>query len=375
MRRLLAVALCCTVVLLSLSACTTATGDSESERAASKSLSASDVALDPSPSADSTSVQPEAPAEEPVTYPAGWLAVEAGGIPAGTALRILHVPDVEIIGHRNGQPVTDDEQAQLQASWPAIGDGEALVEFDGRIETVPADWLLVNLPDVLTQAEYDIVYSYASTSRCAGQDIPGVTGERLPGYADGKQDNPYLAKPQFAVPCAYRTALKANAVCDVLASQGLRLLVYDAYRPMTAQIHLSDMIESAFWSNPAMQESLGDWSLSWYVANGPSGHNFGTDLDVAVCDAGGTPLAMPSAFDAFDETGHLTDLPMNASDITPEAYREAVIENGACMALHDAFAQAGFTELSSEWWHFADDETESEMRALVGEGGLDFVAA
>ena len=60
--------------------------------------------------------------------------------------------------------------------------------------------------------------------------------------------------------------------------------------------------------------------------------------------------------------------------ITPESYRPEVAGNEACLALHEAFRAAGFTELASEWWHFADDETEQRLRALVGPQALDFVA-
>ena len=160
----------------------------------------------------------------------------------------------------------------------------------------------------------------------------------------------------------------------MLAEDGYRLLVFDAYRPMSAQWYLSDRFETAFWENGDMQANLGDWALTWYVADGPSGHNYGTDLDVGVCDSNGEPLGMPSDFDAFDESGHLTESPLNTSDITPAAYRPAVSENPACMALHDAFVRAGFDELASEWWHFGDAETEAAMREAVGGGGLDFTA-
>jgi D-alanyl-D-alanine dipeptidase len=44
------------------------------------------------------------------------------------------------------------------------------------------------------------------------------------------------------------------------------------------------------------------------------------------------------------------------------------------MALHTAFKEAGFSELASEWWHFADEETEAEMRSIVGDNGMDYVA-
>ena len=67
--------------------------------------------------------------------------------------------------------------------------------------------------------------------------------------------------------------------------------------------------------------------------------------------------------------------PIDSASIGPGAYRDAVLENDACMTLHASFTSAGFSELASEWWHFGDGETEAANRAIVGGGGLDFVAA
>ena len=321
------------------------------------------------PSASESATRETAP-----SYPIGWLAAPSGEIPSGTPLAIRHLPDIEIQAHRDGAAVAEDEQRRLDENLPEADASQAVVEYEGKLLAVDADDVLVNLPDVLPQAEYDIVYSYASTSECAGQPIPGVTGMRIEGYAEGKQASSYQGCDQFAVPCAYRTALKAMAACEQLDKQGYRLLVFDAYRPITAQLFLSDAFEQACSENETMAESLGAWPLAWYVASGASGHNYGTDLDVGVCDKDGNPLPMPSAFDAFDESGHLTDEPMDSGSISPESYREAVAGNAACTALHAAFTEAGFSELASEWWHFGDEETEAEMRAIAGDQGLDFVA-
>ena len=308
------------------------------------------------------------------TYPIGWLAFPSGEIPTGVPIAIRHLPEMDTLAHRGGKAVSEDDQSSLDEALPEAGEDQAVVEYNGELLTVDASAVLVNLPDVLPQVEYDIVYSYAATSACDGQPIPGVTGIRLEGYAEGKQANSYLNVEQFAVPCAYRTALKVQTVCEQLDEQGLRLLVYDAYRPMAAQRQLSDAFEQACSENETITESLGAWSMTWYVASGASGHNYGTDLDVGVCKKDGTPLPMPSAFDAFDESGHLTNEPMDAASITPESYREAVSGNDACLALHAAFTEAGFEELASEWWHFGDRETETEMRAIIGDQGLGFVA-
>lgn len=373
-------------ITLLLCMCSCSAGKSSGSAAASQQATASESSALPtrdtaasSASASENAAPPEEPpsqppAEEPVSYPTGWLVASAADMPAGQAVRIRTLPDMPVEAHRNGTAIPAEEQAGLQASLPEAGPDDAIVEFEGRVAAVNKDFLLVNLPDILPQAVYDIVYSYASTSRCAGQDIPGVTGQRLEGYAEGKQGDAYLASEQFAVPCAYRTALKAAAIEGALEQAGYRLLVYDAYRPMTAQFHLSNAFQQAYDANEAIRSGIEPWSVNWFVALGASGHNFGTDLDVGACTQDGTPCPMPSAFDAFDASGHLTDIPMDAASITPDAYCQAVAANDACMALHREFTAAGFTEIASEWWHFGDEETEFALRGIVGDGGLDFVA-
>lgn len=308
-----------------------------------------------------------------ISYPTAWLIVDVDGIPAGTALQLLSAPGLSIEGHRNGVAISLVEQEREMASWAISPDEEiALVEYHGMLAAVDPSLLLMNLPDVMPDAVYDIVYSYAATSNCAGNAIPGVTGERIPGYAEGMRESAYWGASRYVVPCAYRTALKLRAASSVLQESGYRLLVYDAYRPMTAQRYLSDAFAAAYEENLAIREGVGDWSLAWYVASGPSGHNYGTDVDVGVCDLDGNSLPMPSSFDAFDESGHLTWSPMDSAAISVDSYRDAVLQNDACMALHQAFASAGFAELASEWWHFGDPETEASSRNMIGDEGLDF---
>lgn len=357
-----------------------ATTDSASSSKATSSSSAESSSSSASSSTSSSGASSASSssgvsrAEQPVAYPTGWLIASAEGVTAGVAVSVLHLPDLDIVAHRNGVEVPAHEREELRAGWPSPGEGEAIVQYGGQTMCVNADLLLVNMPDLLPDAVYDIVYAYAATSDCLGQGIPEVTGEHIAGYAYGKQDNEYLGKDEFAVPCAYRTFLKARRAADELENSGYRLLVYDVYRPMTTQQFLSDAFTAAYESNGTIQSGLGGWGLTWYVADGPSGHNFGTDLDVGLCDAQGSPLPMPSAFDAFDSTGHLTSSPIDSGSITPAEYCDAVSSNEACLALHRAFVDAGFSEIASEWWHFGDNEAEAANREVVGASGLDFMA-
>ena len=340
-----------------------------------KGSSDADTLNDDDAARRSETAKQEEEADCPITYPTAWVICAMGSIPAGEAVRVLSLPEIEVEPRRGGVPLTADEREAEKRSWPVDeGAGDAIIEAGGEVMPVGPDLLLVNLPNIMPSAAYDVVYSYGATSNCGGIEIPGITGERIVGYAGGRQEDRYLAARQFAAPCAYRTALKAIGAAEALENCGYRLLVYDAYRPMSAQHRLSEAFEQAYNGNPAIREAVGGWSLGWYVASGASGHNYGTDLDVGVCDLDGNPIAMPSTFDAFDEGGHLTKAPMASENIGTESYCDAVSRNTACMKLHEAFTAAGFSELASEWWHFGDEETEARIRAVVGPEGLDFMA-
>ena len=311
---------------------------------------------------------------EGVQYPIGWLTTDCVGLSAGTPVEIVYLPEIEVFARVGGAVNKRASAAQLESVDDSPPSDKPILKYEKKLFSVDAECILVNLPDVLPEEAYDVVYSYSSTSNCAGEILPGVTGARLTGYADGKQNNAYLARREFVVPCAYATAAKLTTVASSLKKRGYLLLVYDVYRPMSAQNQLSEAFQNAYESNDDIKAGVGEWPLNWYVASGASGHNYGTDIDVGLCDLEGNPLQMPSEFDAFDERGHLTDQPIGASEIQPDLYCETVKANEACIVLHDEFRKTGCTELASEWWHFGDEETEVKMRYVIGEGGLDIFA-
>jgi D-alanyl-D-alanine dipeptidase len=110
-----------------------------------------------------------------------------------------------------------------------------------------------------------------------------------------------------------------------LQSQDLGLKVFDAYRPLSVQKKLWQILP-----DPR------------YVANPVKGsrHNRGSAVDVTLVDKDGNELPMPTEFDEFSEKAHhdYADLPID------------VLRNRQC--LKDAMLAAGFQPLSTEWWHY-----------------------
>jgi poly-gamma-glutamate synthesis protein (capsule biosynthesis protein) len=124
------------------------------------------------------------------------------------------------------------------------------------------------------------------------------------------------------------TARKLNKVQGILARSQLRLKIWDGYRPLSIQRRMWNKVRDAR-----------------YVANpdkGGSRHNRGCAVDVTLVDRNGRELEMPTGFDDFSLRAHA-----EYSGATPAAKKNRAL-------LGKAMTAAGFTQLSTEWWHFDD---------------------
>jgi D-alanyl-D-alanine dipeptidase len=139
----------------------------------------------------------------------------------------------------------------------------------------------------------------------------------------------FMKTPLYPVAKAYLRAPAAHALADVereLATRGLGLKVFDAYRPYR--------VTEAMWEpikNPD------------YVADPAKGsrHNRGAAVDLTLIDLRtGAELPMPTPYDDFtSRAAHaFTDLPADA------------LANRAL--LRDVMTKHGFDPLPSEWWHY-----------------------
>ncbi len=146
-----------------------------------------------------------------------------------------------------------------------------------------------------------------------------------------------------------QTAEKLVKASARLKEKGLRLKVWDAYRPLAVQ--------KIFW------ELVKD---ERYVANPQkrgSNHNRGTAVDVTLVDQAGKELVMPSAFDDFS---------VKASRDNPDMPQEAA-KNLALLT--EVMTECGFRTINSEWWHYDDMDSgkypllDVNMAELLGGEG------
>lgn len=116
---------------------------------------------------------------------------------------------------------------------------------------------------------------------------------------------------------------RANAL---LRPSGLRLKVWDAYRPLRVQARMWQMCPNPEFIAPPSRGSH---------------HNRGAAVDVTLVDVFGHDVEMPTDFDDFTEAAR-SDAPGPSMAVK---HREI---------LRRAMLSAGFQGISSEWWHFVD---------------------
>ncbi|MCL1874006.1 MAG: CapA family protein [Clostridiales bacterium] len=142
------------------------------------------------------------------------------------------------------------------------------------------------------------------------------------------------------------TAAKLKTAEEKLKSQGLGLLIWDAYRPPAAQFRLWEAYPDAnFVADPNQ---------------GFSDHSRGSCVDVTLVDKEGQQLPMPSEFDAFGEEARV-----GYTGATEKAAANAAL-------LAQVMTEAGFEIYNNEWWHFSDSESQNyepvvDLMALLEE--------
>ena len=138
----------------------------------------------------------------------------------------------------------------------------------------------------------------------------------------------FTGKPVYARAGAYLHADAAAALrvaIELAAAVGLRLRIFDAYRPSEAQWIL--------WNHTPDPEFLADPRTG-------SPHSRGVAVDLTLIDAQGRALDMGTDFDAFTPRAHHGD-----TEIPAEAQRNRFILLGLMTA-------AGWELYRNEWWHY-----------------------
>lgn len=134
--------------------------------------------------------------------------------------------------------------------------------------------------------------------------------------------------------CLLRKAVAERLVNvnQLLRKKGYGLKVWDGYRPLSVQRRMWEKLpDPKFVANPKRG----------------SNHNRGAAVDVTLVDLNGNELEMPTYFDDFSPKAR-SDYP-KVSEIAKTNRK----------ILQDAMRSQGFQTISSEWWHFNDNECKN----------------
>ena len=174
------------------------------------------------------------------------------------------------------------------------------------------------VPGIIQEIRYHSTYNFI--------------GDRIDGYEE---------------PCALITkeaARALKAVNNELIVQGLRIKVFDAYRPVCAVKHfiLWSIEDQDLRMKPFFYPELNKQELfeKGYIAK-QSSHSRGSTVDLTLLDMStGKELDMGSPFDLFSPASH-----PDYKGITEEQYNNRMI-------LRNVMLRRGFEPIDCEWWHF-----------------------
>lgn len=159
---------------------------------------------------------------------------------------------------------------------------------------------------------------YSGTNNFLNQDLYGCL------------DKAYVQK---------ETGLKLSMAHQILQTKdsSLHLLIWDAVRPRTTQWAMWKALEMP------LEEKVR------YVSNPRNGsiHNFGCAVDLTLVTDQGLLVDMGTDFDHF---GPAANVRGEWQLVTDKVISKQQLENR--QLLRSVMKEAGFTAISSEWWHF-----------------------
>lgn len=170
------------------------------------------------------------------------------------------------------------------------------------------------------------------------ETIPGIAVDLR--YASRKN---VARRPLYPphMPCLLRrsTAARLKKAQELLSAQGFGLRVWDAYRPPEVQ--------------RILHQHGGSTGMFLSPKTGWSRHCAGICVDATLVDSLGNEVRMPTYFD--EDLDHARPQYQGGD---PAVQRHLSI-------LQTAMKQAGFTPLTTEWWHFDDAEFLNNPQPIV----------
>ena len=247
------------------------------------------------------------------------------------------------------------------------------VNLNGKVCYIDSNFCMINLQEYMgALCSYDITNSYDSIFMAHGFEIPGLTGEVIKGF-----EKVCLVDNSFLVPFLYPSAKKLETAVENARVNGYKLKIYEAFRPHNASVYMyqtassiqyETLPESTYWGNDpgvnlyvqgtdengmqtVRRKTYGElmignssFGIGSFVSAGTSRHNLGVALDLTL-----------ESIDTGNEIVMQTDM----HDLSH--YSALDQNNTYAKKLSEIMRSSGFNGLSSEWWHFQDDEIYSKL--------------
>lgn len=157
----------------------------------------------------------------------------------------------------------------------------------------------------------------------APENVPGIVLDLR--YATTNNITGKVLYPEAKAYLRQETIRRLRRVVRELEGHGYRLVVWDAWRPASAQRALWQAKPDGKFLTPPSKISR---------------HRRGTSVDLSLADKDGKILEMPSEFDEFNAKAD-----EDFSDVPKEAAKRARI-------LRKAMFENGFSGVPDEWWHY-----------------------
>jgi hypothetical protein len=234
-----------TVVVLS--ACSGSDEQTETEESESASTSSAVEAVTSEEAASSETsneeetavIQPEDP--EAMVYE-GNLELPVNGATGYASVRV----DLKATADAGSETISELEAGTAFEVLEEVGDWW-YVRTATESGWVQHLYCFINLPDVVPSIIYDNTNTYASKFVSSGKAIPGITGVAL---YDGKAYNMRLGKVSDIVPVLYSMSKKIYLAQQAALAEGNTLVIYEGYRPYSAQKMTVDALTNLAVSDP-----------------------------------------------------------------------------------------------------------------------------
>lgn len=256
--------------------------------------------------------------------------------------------------------------------------------LDGTVGWLENEFCMINLPDVLPSVVYENPNATASIFKTCGEDIEGITGQKL---YDGLFYNQRLGRDEYVMPINYTMAKKVGAAQKNALNAGDCLKIVETFRPYEVQMLVKDAVYAKARADKELMAALnkGAWNIGWFIATSLSNHQRGVAMDTTLLRVtaqteyhmAGCPFVrvtgeeyeMPSAMHELSSAAACFTKPVSSNSDT--AWRRATVAvsmTEGARRLQEYCTGAGLTPLASEWWHFNDLNAQNAVRMTSGNG-------